>query len=88
VHWRLPGTFASNINPAGAIAGNYWDASGVSHGFLRARDGTITKFVASRTAMPPQIDSNHSELPDRETVNGLPLRERWSLCKHFLPESL
>jgi len=53
-----------------------------------ARDGTITTFVASWTAMPPQIDSNHSELPGRETVNGLRLRERCSLCRHFLPESL
>ncbi len=29
------GTFASSINPAGAITGTYKDASMVSHGFLR-----------------------------------------------------
>jgi hypothetical protein len=32
------------INPAGAITGTYLDASGVQHGFLRARDGTFTTF--------------------------------------------
>jgi hypothetical protein len=30
------------INPAGAIAGFFQDANGVSHGFLRARDGMLT----------------------------------------------
>jgi hypothetical protein len=34
------------INPAGVITGDYFDASGVDHGFLRARDGTITTFDA------------------------------------------
>jgi len=32
------------INPAGAITGTYFDASGVQHGFLRAPDGTFTTF--------------------------------------------
>jgi hypothetical protein len=32
------------INPAGAITGDYFDASGANHGFLRAKDGTITTF--------------------------------------------
>jgi hypothetical protein len=32
------------INPAGAITGFYVDSSDVSHGFLRAPDGTITGF--------------------------------------------
>ncbi len=40
------GTFAFSINSAGAIAGEYVDASSVSHGFLRARDGTFTTFDA------------------------------------------
>ena len=30
------------INPAGVIAGDYADASNVFHGFVRAKDGTIT----------------------------------------------
>jgi len=33
---------AVTINPAGAVAGWYYDAGGIAHGFLRARDGTIT----------------------------------------------
>ena len=37
-------SFASGLNPAGVLAGNYVDAGGVNHGFVRAADGTITKF--------------------------------------------
>jgi len=38
------GTQPYGINPAGAITGQYWDEYNVSHGFLRAPDGTITPF--------------------------------------------
>jgi hypothetical protein len=38
------GTFAKSVDSAGAIAGYYIDASGVSHGFLRAPDGFVTSF--------------------------------------------
>jgi len=38
------GTFAFNIVSGGWISGNYIDASGVYHGFLRAPDGTMTTF--------------------------------------------
>ena len=34
------------LNPAGAIAGTYADASNVTHGFVRAPNGAITKFDA------------------------------------------
>jgi predicted membrane protein len=34
------------INPSGAITGSYSDASGLSHGFVRAPDGTFTTFDA------------------------------------------
>ena len=40
----LNGTQPNDINPAGAITGNYGDAGNVYHGFLRARNGTITTF--------------------------------------------
>ncbi len=40
------GTFAFNINPAGAIEGTYLDANNVNHGFLRSPDGTLTTFDA------------------------------------------
>ncbi len=43
---NFQGTFAYNINPAGAIAGQYQDPSNVWHGFLRAPNGTITTFDA------------------------------------------
>src|SRR5258706_4000916 len=32
------------INPAGQIAGAYFDLDGLNRGFLRARDGTFTFF--------------------------------------------
>ena len=40
------GTTPANINPAGAITGEYIDANNVLHGFVRNPDGTITKFDA------------------------------------------
>jgi len=40
------GTVALGINSARTIAGIYWDASRVAHGFIRAADGTITTFDA------------------------------------------
>jgi hypothetical protein len=36
--------FGAAINPAGATTGNYSDANGVFHGFLRTHDGTISTF--------------------------------------------
>ena len=38
------------INREGAITGYYNDSNGVTHGFLRARDGTITTFDAPGSA--------------------------------------
>ena len=44
---QFQGTFAcipDCINPAGAVAGTYSDDSNVSHSFVRAPDGAITKY--------------------------------------------
>jgi hypothetical protein len=38
------GTQGASINLEGAVAGQYVDASGVFHGFLRSPEGTITTF--------------------------------------------
>src|SRR6516164_7311412 len=40
------GTLAFAINPAGTIAGHYFDSNPVTHGFVRATDGTFTIFDA------------------------------------------
>lgn len=40
------GTNGLSINTAGVIAGNYWDKSGVSHGFVRDAKGKFTTFSA------------------------------------------
>jgi hypothetical protein len=40
------GTIANAINMAGTIAGEYYDATGANHGFVRAANGKITKFDA------------------------------------------
>jgi hypothetical protein len=45
------GTFPTSINPAGAITGYSLDVNSVGHGFLRAKNGTITTFDA--TTYPP-----------------------------------
>jgi hypothetical protein len=41
-----PGTLAYNNNPQGTVTGYYVDLNNLVHGFLRARDGTITQFDA------------------------------------------
>jgi hypothetical protein len=47
-------TAPSAITPGGVIIGSYVDASGVTHGFLRARDGSITSFdVPGSTSTTP-----------------------------------
>src|SRR6201998_3330702 len=38
-------TYANSINEEGAIAGYYYDANFISHGFVRDRHGTIITFV-------------------------------------------
>ena len=40
------GTIAISINTAGVITGEYTDATGLAHGFVRAVSGTITGFDA------------------------------------------
>ena len=38
------GTDPTGINDLGAITGEYWDASGIGHGFLRSPEGKFTTF--------------------------------------------
>ena len=40
------GTSPSSINDLGVVTGSYWDATGLSHGFLRTPDGKFTTFDA------------------------------------------
>src|SRR5438094_3856270 len=47
------GTPANNINPSDAVAGRYIDPNDVSHGFLRASDGTIATFDAPNAGTGP-----------------------------------
>ncbi len=42
----LQGTYATNINPSGAIIGFSRDANDVRHGFIRSQDGSFTIFEA------------------------------------------
>jgi hypothetical protein len=59
------GTFAFNINPAGAIAGEYEDNNIVNHGYVRAPDGTITTFDA------PSAGTGRSQGTFTATTDGL-----------------
>src|SRR5262249_3253852 len=45
-------TVSLGINPAGTITGWYIDPNGVSHGFLRAKDGTFTTFDPPGASFP------------------------------------
>jgi hypothetical protein len=58
------GTFPAGINLFGTIEGDYFDASNVSHGFVRAPDGNITTFDAPGA---DTIDSGYGTFP--QTLN-------------------
>jgi hypothetical protein len=47
------GTFPGSINPGGAIAGFFFDANVVGHGFLRAHNGTYQTFDAPGAGTTP-----------------------------------
>jgi hypothetical protein len=49
---------SESINPAGAITGTYFDDNFVSHGFLRASDGSIATIDA------PGADTNPNDFPN------------------------
>jgi hypothetical protein len=40
------GTIAGATNPSNVTVGEYFDANGANHGFVRDKDGTITTFDA------------------------------------------
>jgi hypothetical protein len=46
-------TIPESNNLAGAVTGNYLDASDVNHGFLRASDGRFTTFDAPGAGSSP-----------------------------------
>jgi hypothetical protein len=47
------GTIPENVNSGGAISGEYVDASGIFHGFLRAKDGSFVTFDAPGAGTGP-----------------------------------
>jgi hypothetical protein len=47
------GTVTYAINPMGTIAGYYFDSNTVTHGFVRATDGTFVTFDAPRGGTGP-----------------------------------
>lgn len=59
------GTQASGINDAGTIVGNYIDATGITHGFMRGSSGVFTTIdVSDATAILPV------SINDAGTVTG------------------
>src|SRR6478752_9973157 len=64
------GTLAFAINPAGTIAGQYFDSSPVTHSFLRARDGTFTEFDAPGGGTGPFQGTFCSSINPKGAVTG------------------
>jgi hypothetical protein len=67
------------INPAGDIAGSYYDANLVAHGFLRTHQGTLTVFDAPgagtgtfQGTFPNGIDPAGDITGSYSDANGLP----------------
>ena len=71
-----PGSIATlpfAINEAGAITGFYVDMNGAQHGFLRAKDGTITTFDApgaSQGTVPAAINAPGAITGNYVDANG------------------
>jgi hypothetical protein len=59
------GTFPSAINTTGEIAGTYLDSGGVSHGFVRRADGTITAFD-----VPQAFSTTPNGINDKGVIAG------------------
>src|SRR6266566_1007138 len=64
------GTTAFSINPAGASAGRYVDASGAFHGFLRTPDGAITTFDVSGAGTGPGQGTRAANINPSEAIAG------------------
>ena len=62
------GTSPYGVNPAGAITGEFFDASGVAPGYLRAPDGSITPFDAPGAGSV--ADSFHGTYPTSINPSG------------------
>jgi hypothetical protein len=58
-------TYTDGINPAGAIAGGYVDASNVFHGFVRNSDGTFATFDP-----PGSVSTDNSGITPDGTVTS------------------
>jgi hypothetical protein len=68
------GTFTAlttGLSPAGAVTGNYADASNVNHGYVRAPNGAITTFDAPGAGTAP----GQGTFLSASTLRG-PSRER------------
>ena len=59
-----------SINPEGAIAGHYLDASYMYHGFFRALDGRITTFDAPGVGTGPYQGTTVNGLNPADTIAG------------------
>lgn len=58
------------LNPAGATAGGYADASNVFHGFVRTPDGTITTFDAPSAGTGPLQGTQPTGINPAGTIQG------------------
>ena len=61
------GTFSAQINNLGLIVGNYVDANGVNHGFVRYPNGSITTFDVPGGGTGP----NEGTVPNGITDTGV-----------------
>src|SRR4051794_5951384 len=64
-------TLAGQINNAGQVAGEYQDASGLSHGFIRNVDGTFVIFnVPGSGSAPVMLSTSGYGINNSGVVSG------------------
>jgi hypothetical protein len=64
-------TSPASISPAGEIAGTYQDANSALHGFLRAKDGTITTIDAPGALDAPYVGTSSAVITPQGLIVGI-----------------
>jgi hypothetical protein len=64
------GTLGLSISPDGAIAGTFFDANGVAHGFIRTSSGSITTVDAPDAATAPQLGTSVEAINASGSASG------------------
>jgi hypothetical protein len=79
------GTVALGINSSGAVVGIFFDSTGLTHGFVRAANGTMTEFDAQGAGTRPNQGTFPVAINDTGAVTGTYLDAQYMRHGFVLP---